>query len=167
VNVDGIKTGHTDAGGYGLTASAKRDERRLILVINGMNSVNERSRESEKLLDWGFREWANYALFKAGDKVDDAQVWLGVKPTVALVVDRNLIATMPHLDRDQMKVKVSYDGPIPAPIAQGTVVGKVTVETPDTPTVELPVKAGESVERLGFFGRIGAAFTQLLWGPAK
>jgi serine-type D-Ala-D-Ala carboxypeptidase (penicillin-binding protein 5/6) len=167
LNVDGIKTGHTDAGGYGLTASATREGRRLILVVNGMNSVNERSRESEKLLDWGFREWANYALFKAGDKVDDAQVWLGVKPTVALVVDRNLIATMPHLDRDKMKVMVSYDAPIPAPVAQGTVVGKISVETPDTPTVELPVKAGETIDRLGFFGRIGAAFTQLLWGPAK
>ena len=167
VNVDGIKTGHTDAGGYGLTASAKREDRRLVLVVNGMSSVNERSRESEKLLDWGFREWSNYALFKAGDKVDDAPVWLGVKPTVALVVDRNLTATMPHLDRDQMKVTVSYDGPIPAPVVQGTVVGKVTVATPDTPTVELPIKAGESVDRLGFFGRIGAAFTQLLWGPAK
>jgi len=167
VGVDGLKTGHTDAGGYGLTASAMREGRRLVLVLNGMNSVNERSRESEKLLDWGYREWANYALFKAGDKVDDAQVWLGVQTTVTLVVDQNLVATMPHLDRDKMKVTVSYDAPIPAPVVKGTVVGKVTVETPDTPTIELPIKAADSVERLGFFGRIRAAFSQLLWGPSK
>jgi len=167
VGVDGLKTGHTDAGGYGLTASAMREGRRLVLVLNGMNSVNERSRESEKLLDWGYREWANYALFKAGDKVDDAQVWLGVQPTVPLVVDQNLVATMPHLDRDKMKVTVSYDAPIPATVVKGTVVGKVTVETPDTPTIELPIKAADSVERLGFFGRIRAAFSQLLWGPSK
>ena len=167
MGVDGIKSGHTEAGGYGLTASALRDGRRLILVLNGMSSVNERSRESEKLLDWGYREWANYALFKAGAKVDDAQVWLGVKPTVPLVVEQNLVATLPHLDRDIMKVTVSYDAPIPAPVVKGAVVGKVSVETPDTPTIELPVKTADSVERLGFFGRISAALSQLLWGPNK
>jgi D-alanyl-D-alanine carboxypeptidase (penicillin-binding protein 5/6) len=167
VNVDGLKTGHTDAGGYGLTASALRDGRRLILVLNGMASVNERSRESEKLLDWGYREWGNYALFKAGDKVGDADVWLGVQPSVPLAIERALVATLPRLARERMKVTLGYDGPVPAPVVKGAVVGKVTVEAPDVPTIELPVLAAEAVERLGPMGRIAAALRSLVWGPGK
>jgi D-alanyl-D-alanine carboxypeptidase (penicillin-binding protein 5/6) len=167
LNVDGIKTGHTEVGGYGMTSSALRDGRRLILVLNGMSSVNERSRESEKLLDWGYREWGNYALFKAGDKVDDAQVWLGAQPTVPLVVDRNLIVTLPRQSREKMKVTASYDAPVPAPVAKGAPIGKVVVEAPDVPNMELPLKAADAVQRLGFMGRIGAAFRYLLWGQTK
>lgn len=167
LQVDGVKTGHTEAGGYGLTASALRNGRRLIVVLNGMKSVNERSRESEKLLDWGYREWGNYALFKAGDKVTDADVWLGAKPSVSLVTDQALTVTLPHPSRDAMKVTASYDNPVPAPIVKGAVVGTIRVEAPDVPTVELPLKAAESVDRLGFTGRVGAALSYLIWGPAK
>lgn len=167
LQVDGIKTGHTEAGGYGLTASALRNGRRLIVVLNGMHSVNERSRESEKLLDWGYREWGNYTLFKTGEKVADADVWLGVNPSVPLVTDRNLTVTLPRAAREKMKVTASYDNPIPAPVAKGAAVGTVRVEAPDVPTVELPLKAGNSIDRLGFTGRIGAALSYLVWGPAK
>ncbi len=166
-SVDGIKTGHTDAGGYGLTASAIRDGRRLILVLNGMSSVNERSRESEKLLDWGYREWGNYTLFKAGEKASEAEVWLGTQPTVPLVADRDVIVTLPRLSREKMKVTVSYDGPVAAPIAKGAVIAKVTVEAPDVPDMEQPLSAGEAVERLGSLGRIAAAMHYLVWGQSK
>ncbi|MFI4988603.1 MAG: D-alanyl-D-alanine carboxypeptidase family protein [Alphaproteobacteria bacterium] len=167
LGVDGLKTGHTDAGGYGLTASAMRDGRRLVLVLNGMSSVNERSRESEKLLDWGYREWGNYALFKAGDKASDAEVWLGTQPTVPLVAARDVIVTLPRLSREKMKVTVSYDGPVPAPIAKGAAIAKIIIEAPDVPTVEQPLSAGAAVERLGSFGRIAAAMHHLIWGQAK
>jgi D-alanyl-D-alanine carboxypeptidase (penicillin-binding protein 5/6) len=167
LNVDGVKTGHTESGGYGLTVSALRDGRRLVLVLNGMSSVNERSRESEKLLDWGYREWKNYALFKSGEKVTDADVWLGKQPTVPLVVGQDLVVSLPQADRDKMKVTVSYDNPVPAPVAKGAKLGTVHIETPDTPAVDMPVMAGDSVERLGFLGRIGAAFRYLVWGEAK
>src|SRR5208282_1042119 len=166
-NVDGLKTGHTDAGGYGLTASAVRDGRRLILVLNGMSSVNERSRESEKLLDWGYREWGDYTLFKAGEKVSDAEVWLGTQPSVPLLAEGDVVVTLPHLSRDKMKVTVSYDGPVPAPIAKGAAIGKVSVEAPDVPSVEAPLGAAEPVDRLGSFGRIAAAVRYLIWGPSK
>ena len=104
LQVDGLKTGHTDEGGYGLTASAKRGDRRLILVINGLESVNERSQESQRLLDWGFREFDNYALFKAGDKVEDEDVWLGSQSTVGLVLEHDLVLTLAHSARHDMKV---------------------------------------------------------------
>ncbi|HLI12811.1 MAG TPA: D-alanyl-D-alanine carboxypeptidase family protein [Alphaproteobacteria bacterium] len=165
-NVDGVKTGHTEVGGYGLTASALRNGRRLILVLNGMSSVNERSRESERLLDWGFHEWNNYTLFKAGEKVTDAEVWLGAQATVPLVVSQDLVVTMPQTERDQMKVTASYDGPIPAPLPKGKTVGQVRVEAPDLPAVQAPLQTGDAVDRLGFFGRIGAALRSLVWSGA-
>ena len=167
LNVDGLKTGHTEAGGYGLTASAVRDGRRIILVLNGMSSVNERARESEKLLDWGYREWSDYTLFKAGEKVSDADVWLGTEATVPLVSPRDLVVTLPHLSREKMKVTVSYDGPLAAPIAKGAAVATLSVEAPDVPTVEMPLDAARPVERLGSLGRIAAALGYLIWGPPK
>lgn len=167
LNVDGLKTGHTEAGGYGLTASALRNGRRLILVLNGMSSVNERSRESERLLDWGYREWSNYALLKAGEKISDAEVWLGAQPTVPLVAGADVIVTLPASERDAMKVTVSYDGPIPAPIAKGAAIARLSVEAPDVPTLAAPLEAGDAVERLGFFGRIGAALRYLVRGQGK
>jgi D-alanyl-D-alanine carboxypeptidase (penicillin-binding protein 5/6) len=164
MSVDGIKTGHTDSGGYGLTVSAVRDGRRLILVLNGMNSVNERARESESLLEWGYREWGNYTLFKPGDKVSDADVWLGTEPTVPLLADQAIVLTIPRGQRDQLKVVVSYTGPVPAPIKKGDKIGELQASTPDVPAVSIPLKAGTAVPELGFFGRITAAVHYLIWG---
>jgi D-alanyl-D-alanine carboxypeptidase (penicillin-binding protein 5/6) len=169
INVDGVKTGHTEVGGYGLTASGLRDGRRLLLVLNGMESVNERARESEKLLDWGYREWGDYALFKTNEKVGDADVWLGDKPNVPLVADHALTLTLPRGSREKMKVALVYYNPLPAPIKEGAVIGKITIEAPDVPSQEVALKAGASVGRLGFMGRIGAAVHYLVYGggPSK
>ncbi|HUC60432.1 MAG TPA: D-alanyl-D-alanine carboxypeptidase family protein [Alphaproteobacteria bacterium] len=162
--VDGVKTGHTEQGGYGLTASGVHNGRRLLVVLNGMQSVNERAREGEKLLDWGFREWGDYALFKSNEKMGDADVWLGDQPTVPLIADHALTVTLPRASRDKMKVTLVYDNPIPAPIKMGAVVGKIVVEAPDAKTEEVALRAGASVGRLGFMGRIGAAVRYLVYG---
>lgn len=162
---DGLKTGHTEAAGYGLVASAKRGDRRLILVLNGMKSVNERSREAERLMDWGFREFGNYALFKAGDTIAEAPVWLGDKATVPLVAEKNVVATMTKKSRNGMQVKVKYDEPIAAPIAKGTKVGTIQITAPDMKPVEIALLTGGAVEQLGVLGRLGAAVSYLLMGP--
>ena len=94
MGADGLKTGHTKEAGYGLTASAIRNGRRLVLVINGLDSVAARSRQGEALLDWGFREFDNYQLFKKGDSVADADVWLGNAKTVSLVTDSDVLLTL-------------------------------------------------------------------------
>ncbi len=169
VQVDGVKTGHTDVGGYGLTASGVNNGRRLLLVLNGMDSVNERARESEKLLDWGYREWGDYALFKTGDKMGDADIWLGDRPSVPLIADHSVTITLPRGSRDKMKVALVYKSPISAPIAQGDVIGKITIEAPDVPNMEVALRAGDSAGRLGFMGRIGAAVHYLVYGggPSK
>jgi D-alanyl-D-alanine carboxypeptidase (penicillin-binding protein 5/6) len=163
---DGMKTGHTSEAGYGLTGTAKQGERRLIVVVNGLESNKDRSSESARLLDWGFREFGNYALFKAGDTVEIAPVWLGTVPTVELKVGRELHLTMTKKARRKMKVTVRYASPIPAPIAAGQQVGTLSIEAPGFETIETPLTAGAEVGQLGMFGRLGAALEFLLWGES-
>ena len=164
IGADGLKTGHTEIAGYGLTASAKRDGRRLVLVVNGLGSIKQRGEETERLLDWGFREFSNYLLFDAGQTVGDAETWLGSSETVPLVAGKRLLATLPRTARDGMVVKVVYNGPIAAPINRGDEIAKLLVDVPGQPTQELPLLAGTDVEKLGFFGKIGAAVKYLLTG---
>jgi D-alanyl-D-alanine carboxypeptidase (penicillin-binding protein 5/6) len=163
---DGLKTGHTEASGYGLTASAVRDGRRLILVVNGLASKKDRSREPERLLAWGFREFNNYRLFSAGEEVTTADVWLGEDKKVPLVIEKQLLLTLPRGARPQMKVTVHFDNPVPAPIAKGAVVANLVVTAPGRAPIEVPLHAGAEVKRLGLFGRLGAAFKAIIWGEA-
>ena len=164
---DGLKTGHTEASGYGLTASAQVNGRRLILVVNGLESVNKRAREAERLLDWGFREFGNYQLFKAGEEVSEAKIWLGQEGTVPLVIEDDLKVTMARRARRQLKVVVSYQGPIAAPVKKGQKLATVSIKAPNTPLVEVPLVAGSDVPRLGVVGRLGAALRYLAWGAAN
>ena len=166
IGADGLKTGHTEAGGYGLTASAVRDGRRLILVLNGLPSVKARAQESERLMDYGFREFKNYALFKSGDKVSDAKVWMGVGPSVPLIIKKDVTVTLPRKSRRDLKVSVHYNGPIPAPVAKGAELAKLRIEAPDIDPIEIPLYAGADVTRLGMFSRLGAALKYILWGEA-
>jgi D-alanyl-D-alanine carboxypeptidase (penicillin-binding protein 5/6) len=162
--VDGLKTGHTDVGGYGLTASAERDGRRLILVINGVSGPNERMREAERLLDYGFRAFDTYPLFAEGETVGEADVWLGDAARVPLVVDEDLSVTIRRKDRAKMEVKLVYEAPVPTPIAAGDPIGKLVVTAPETEPVEVPLVAGASVGKLSRVRRLGAAVGYLLWG---
>ena len=167
VGADGLKTGHTQASGYGLTASAKRGDRRLILVVNGLSSVKERAREAERLVSWGFREFENYALLKAGDVVTDAEVWLGRDPVVPLVIEKDLTITLPRKARRKMKVTVRFDGPVPAPIREGTPLATLNVQAPGRDSVEVPLVAGADVEQLGIVGRLGVALRHIVWGQSN
>jgi D-alanyl-D-alanine carboxypeptidase (penicillin-binding protein 5/6) len=161
---DGLKTGHTEESGYGLTASAVRGDRRLVLTVNGLSSVRERSQESERLLDWGFREFANVPLFTDGETVTEADVWLGDAATVPLRVDGDLTITLRRASRKKMKVSAVFDNPIPAPLAAGDQVGVLKIEAPEFETREVPLLAGATVERLGLVGRLSSAVSYLIWG---
>jgi len=164
---DGLKTGHTKASGYGLTASAERQGRRLILVINGLDSVNGRAREAERLLDWGFREFTNSTLFEVGDVVVDAEVWLGDVATVPLVVEHRLLVSLPRSGRADLVVKATYEGPVSAPIHKGTPLGTLSVTTSVGLAARVDLVAGADVDRLGPIRRLGAAVGYLLWGVAS
>jgi len=167
MGVDGLKTGHTVESGYALTSSAIRDGRRLILVLNGLSSKQLRSSESERLLEWGFREFGNYTLFQAGDVVTDASVWLGEKATVALVIENDLTLTLPKSARRKMQVKVSFEGPVPAPLKKGQRIATLTITAPDVKPVEVGLLAAENIGQLGLVGRLGAAFDYIVWGDAR
>jgi D-alanyl-D-alanine carboxypeptidase (penicillin-binding protein 5/6) len=164
IGADGLKTGHTVASGYGLTASAIRDGRRLIMVANGFESVKARSAGSERLIDSGFRDWNNYALFKAGEKVLDAQIWLGEAETVPLIIEAPLTVTVPRNSRSKLRVSVSFDEPVPAPITAGARIAELKIAAPGIATITIPLLAGADVNRLGPIGRLGAALRQLVWG---
>lgn len=164
IGADGLKTGHTSEAGYGLTSSAERDGRRLVLVVNGLNSVRARSNESERLMMWGFREFNNYALFEKGETVTSAELWLSDKPSVDLVIDQDVKITLPRKSRRDMKVSVEYEGPIPAPIEKGQQLAILKISAPDVETISIPLYAAEGAERLGFVGRLGAALKSIIWG---
>ncbi len=165
LGADGLKTGHTEEAGYGLTASAQRDGRRLILVINGLGSVKERSEEATRLIGWGFREFDNYELFKPADVVEQAPVWQGSADLVPLIFPDGLKITLSRKARRNMKVMVKYTSPIPAPIEEGQEVATLVVETGDgAEPFSYPLKAGAAVERLGPVGRIVSSVKFLLLG---
>lgn len=166
MGADGLKTGHTEESGYGLASSAARKDRRLVLVVNGLPSKKLRSSESERLLEWGFREFGNYEMFKAGDVVTDAKVWLGQKPSVSLVIEKDLTLTLPKRARRGLEVKAVFEGPVSAPIQAGQRIGTLSISAPDVDTVELPLLAGEDVGQLGLVGRLGAALDYILWGSS-
>lgn len=164
MGADGLKTGHTEEAGYGLAASAVRNGRRLVLVVNGLPDVQTRADESAKLIEWGFREFDSYRLLQAGEVVDQAPVWLGAQPTVPLVVERDVAVTLSRAERDAMTVTLVMEQPVAAPVAKGTPLGKLVVRAPSFAGLEVPVVAGADVERLGFFGRIGAAAHHIIFG---
>lgn len=164
IGADGLKTGHTQAAGYGLTASAIQEGRRLILVVNGLSTSRARAEEAEKLMRWGFREWNTYTLFEEGDLVTEVPVWLGTVPDVQVSVQEAITVAIRRRVRDALSVSVRYDDPVPAPIAQGQALGNLIIRAPGLETLEFPVIATQAVEQLGPVGRVSAAFNHLIWG---
>ena len=161
---DGLKTGYTQVSGYGLAASAVRKGRRLLLVINGLTSSRARSSEAARLLDWGFRDTVIYPLFKKGEEIEKADVWLGKQKKVSLVFGKPLILTLTRKARRSLKVKLKYDSPIPAPIKKGDQVGLILVEADNLNTVKIPVTVATEVQQQGNLGRLSTAFKYLLFG---
>jgi D-alanyl-D-alanine carboxypeptidase (penicillin-binding protein 5/6) len=161
---DGLKTGHTDDGGYGLVASTLRDGRRVVLVVNGLTSMRQRSEESERLLEWAFREFEDVTLFSAGEAVEQAPVWLGTQPTVPLVGGQDLQVTMPRGWRNRAKIAIEYQSPIPAPVIRGRTLGQLTVSGEGVPDLQVPLLAGVDVPRLSLPGRAWAVLVHYVTG---
>lgn len=161
---DGLKTGHTAAGGYGLVGTVKRGDRRVILVINGIKSQKERSEESARLVEWAFREFDAYPLYAAGAPVVETDVWMGESKTVNLVTDQLVEMTLPRNLRKDLKVMATYDTPVSAPIAQGQVLGKLVVTLPQQAPREYPLVAATAVPELSGVGRFMVVLNKLSGG---
>ena len=164
---DGIKTGYTAAGGYGMVASQVQNGRRLILVVNGLPSEKARAVETLKIMTWGMQTFNNYPLFKAGEGVDIAPVWLGEKNTVTATVAEDVILTLPRMARKNLAVAIHYETPLHAPVKKNDVIGRlvITFPTQEMP-LEIPLVAGEGVGKGSFLKRIRDSFCYLVWGKA-
>ena len=159
---DGLKTGHTEEAGYGFTGSADQNGRRLIMVVAGLNSFNQRIEESVKLMQWGFNAWQSKPLFKAGTTVGSAKVQLGSDSEVALVAPRDLAVTIPAGVLSKIQTtKIRYQGPVKAPIAKGQHIADLVVVTTDGEQIT-PLVAAEAVEEAGFFARAWIGLKQML-----
>ena len=152
--VDGLKTGYTDEAGYGLVVSAKRDDRRLILVMAGLSDPKERGQESERLLEYGFREFEDYPIFTKDEAIEQADVWLGDQPSVPVTVADDLRVTMAREARSELRVKASWNGPIPAPVAKGEQVGTLVVSGPGLDEATYPLVAGADVAEASWLDRM-------------
>ncbi|MEO5971842.1 MAG: D-alanyl-D-alanine carboxypeptidase family protein, partial [Sphingomicrobium sp.] len=159
---DGLKTGHTDEAGYGFTGSAEQNGRRLVMVVAGASSWNQRIEEAVRLMSWGFAAWTAKPLFQKGATVGSAKVQLGGDDEVALVAPRNLAVALPAGLAGQTRLKIRYQGPVKAPIAKGQHIADLIVLTGDTPPQTMPLVAAEAVEQAGFFGRMWIGFKQLV-----
>ncbi len=160
---DGLKTGHTEEAGYGFTGSAEQNGRRLVEVLAGMHSWNERVQQSTRLMSWGFNAWDDKPLFKAGATVAKAKVQMGSDNEVPLVAPRDLAVSVPAgLATGKVQVRVRYDGPIKAPIKKGDEIAQLVVTTGDTAPQVVPLVAGEDVGTAGFFGRAWIGLKSLL-----
>lgn len=165
--VDGLKTGHTEEGGFGQTTSAIRDGRRIILVLNGMSSMAERAQETARLIEWGFRETSNTTVLQAGDTVAEAPVWLGAQEKVPLVIPHPVVVTNTIGQTAKPRIVARFDGPVPAPIVKGTKLGTAVVTMPDGRVIEYPLQAGADVARASTFSRMSTLFRHYLLGWAS
>ena len=155
-SVDGVKTGHTESAGYCLISSAKRNEMRLIAVVAGSPSENERLTSSQRLLEYGFRFFATQKLITKDTKITTAKVWGGKIDEVSLGTNEDILLTLPRSDFKNIKANYKFNNNIQAPISKGDVVGDIELISNNRVVLSAPLFAIESVEAKGFFGRIWA-----------
>lgn len=158
---DGLKTGHTEEAGYGFTGSAEQNGRRLVMVLAGLTSFNQRIEESVRFMEWGFRAWQAKPIVAKGKVVETAEVQGGSVSRINLVAPRNLTATLPGGAVPELQLRVVYDGPIKAPFKAGQHIADLKVMSPGMAPQYLPLVAEKDVAEAGFFGRAWAGFLSL------
>jgi serine-type D-Ala-D-Ala carboxypeptidase (penicillin-binding protein 5/6) len=154
---DGLKTGHTQEAGYGLVGSAMQGDRRVIFAITGLASDADRASESERILSWAFRQFAEKTLADQGVRVATAEVWMGDAATVGLVPAADATFLVPALVQESVTAEVVYTGPLRAPIAAGSEVAELVIHIPDLPDARVPLVAETDVGRAGFAARVMTA----------
>ena len=163
---DGLKTGRTTQSGFGIAASSKRNNRRIISVVNGLNTDKERINETKKLVNWAFREFITLDLYKAGDTIQSAKVWLGKEPFVPLVLNDDLVITIKKKNIDKYKIKLVYETPIISPIKKGDKIAKLhLIEGDNTKTKD--IYAGKNIEKISRFYRSFSIVNYLLFGVSN
>ena len=154
LDVDGIKTGHTDEAGFSLVTSATRDGMRLISVVMGTNSERARQAENKKLLSYGFRFYETYVPYQAGEKFAEQRIWQGDKENIQLGILQAVQVTIPRGKRNDLQADFTLNQQLIAPITKGQQVGSVYLKLNGEDIATYPLVALEDVEQGGFFSRM-------------
>lgn len=145
IGADGMKTGFTEASGYAIVGSIDLNGRQLVVAMSGLESARQRAEEARKILQWGLRAFEPYSLFKAGDVIGSARLYGGAQLAVPVVSKDDLTILVPLTNRDKLKARIAYQGPIATPVEQGTEVATLQVYVGDQLTQETPLYAGMTV----------------------
>ena len=160
---DGFKTGYTEAAGYGLVGSAERGDRRLIVVLNGLESSKSRAQESLRLMDWGFNNFQLVDFYKKNEVIQEVDTWLGKEDKVDLVALEDISVSIPKAQLSSAKVTVLVEEPIPTPIKIGDQIAKLQISFADK-QVDFPLYSGEDIDQKNFFSRIFSAIYYIILG---
>ena len=162
IGADGLKTGHTEEAGYGLVGSAQQGDRRVIFAITGLDSAAARSRESEAIVNWAFRQFAEKTVVKAGRTLASASVFLGAEDSVPLVTEKDVTMLVPVSGPGQLEAEAVYTGPLEAPIAKGQQLGELIIRPAGLPEARVPLVAAQAVDRGGIIKRVTAVAQTLM-----
>ena len=161
---DGLKTGHTNESGYGLIGSVKKNNRRVSIVINGLNSKKKRTFESKRLFNIVFRETALLSLFNDKKSLAKANVWLGKQPQVNLVAEKAFKKIISPLELNKTKIKIQWQDPISAPIAKGDKVGNIFIDIPGKELIKQNIVSSQSIDTMSTFMKAKSILMYLLYG---
>ncbi|MFA7275519.1 MAG: D-alanyl-D-alanine carboxypeptidase family protein [Pseudobdellovibrionaceae bacterium] len=167
IGADGVKTGHTSVAGFGLIGSAATGDRRVVVVINGTKSMQERSDEAVKLMQWGQTSFKNMTLLKKGQVIDKVPVVLGAARDVNIVAADSMISTVPAFTKTPAQITASYKVPLVAPVRAGDKVGSLLVTLTNGQTSEIPLLSESDVAEASFFARISEKLMIMLVGVPK
>ena len=163
---DGLKTGFTRASGWGIAATAKRDDRRITAVINGTNSSRSRLNEASNLINWAFSQTSQKLLIDENQVIVEVDVWLGNKPRVNLVSSKKIVSTLSFDQIQLIKSSLEYKRPIEAPIKKGEVYGKLLIDIDGKPNIEVELIAQENVGTVNPISKVFAAMKYLIFGTS-
>lgn len=161
---DGLKTGHTNESGYGLIGSVKKNNRRVSIVINGLNSKKKRTFESKRLFNIVFRETALLSLFNDKKSLASANIWLGKQPQVDLVAEKAFKKIISPLELNKTKIKIQWQDPISAPIAKGDKVGDIFIDIPGKELIKQNIVSSQNIETMSTFMKAKSIVMYLLYG---
>jgi len=164
IGADGMKTGYTRDGGFGLVGTAVQNGLRLIVVVNGLKTAKDRADEAKKLLEWGFSGFEQRPLFVAGEVLGQARVFGGTQTSVGLVGPKAISMLIPRNSRERISAKIVYTGPVPAPIQEGQRIGTLKVFRGTNVALEVPLQAMENVDRGNLSRRAYDAASELVIG---
>jgi D-alanyl-D-alanine carboxypeptidase (penicillin-binding protein 5/6) len=168
IGCDGLKTGHTNDGGFGIAVTCVRDGRRLLLIVNGYKNEQDRTSDASALLTWGEKTFVTHSLYKANSIIAKIPVWYGEESELPVTVSDDTAITLLRGSPYDAKITVCYNSPITAPLLKGTPVGEICITSSamNRPIV-FPLVAAIGINEANFFKKISDSFAYLIWGVRK